>query len=307
MLKQFINKLTSYLEFSTFERRGVFFLLFILLLISGYYYYKNTKVVDVVRVDKEKLEILRSNMDKAFENKSNKAFDSKFRKSVFEESTKSTKIISSFNPNKDDIATMVNHGLPLKVAKNIVNYRNSGGKFRKVQDLNKLFTIDSLLFDKLKDHAIIDFDLNTNEEIRKDIDLEKQKTIIEINQASQEELQTIPGIGPAYAKWIAEYRQKLGGFNSLKQLLEVYKFDQEKYDQVSPYITLNEENLQRININSATKKELAKHPYITYQQAIAIIAFKEQHGKYSSAKDISKIILFTKKDLNRILPYLDVN
>ncbi|MFQ3548846.1 MAG: helix-hairpin-helix domain-containing protein [Armatimonadota bacterium] len=61
---------------------------------------------------------------------------------------------------------------------------------------------------------------------------------ININTASQSELESLPGIGPAYAKRIIEYRNMSGGFKSLEQIMEIKGIGQKTYEKLRPYITL---------------------------------------------------------------------
>ena len=45
--------------------------------------------------------------------------------------------------------------------------------------------------------------------------------LININSASETELDSLPGIGPVYAKRIVEYRQTSGGFKSVEEIKEI--------------------------------------------------------------------------------------
>ncbi len=44
---------------------------------------------------------------------------------------------------------------------------------------------------------------------------------LDINRATAEELETLPGVGPALAERILDYRQKTGGFKKVEELLKV--------------------------------------------------------------------------------------
>jgi len=46
-------------------------------------------------------------------------------------------------------------------------------------------------------------------------------TLIDINHADREELETLHGIGPAKASKIIEYREEYGGFNAVEELMEI--------------------------------------------------------------------------------------
>jgi competence protein ComEA len=50
---------------------------------------------------------------------------------------------------------------------------------------------------------------------------ERQEAKIDVNTAGSAELQTIPGIGPALAARIIDYRREHGPFESVEQLLAV--------------------------------------------------------------------------------------
>ena len=61
---------------------------------------------------------------------------------------------------------------------------------------------------------------------------------INLNQATVEELDTLPGIGPIKARAIIEYRDAVGGFDSLEQLLEVKGIGEATLEKLLPYLTL---------------------------------------------------------------------
>ncbi len=60
---------------------------------------------------------------------------------------------------------------------------------------------------------------------------------ININYASQEELESLPGIGPVLAKRILAYRLKYGFFSSLQDLLKVYGVKPQTLKLIEPYVT----------------------------------------------------------------------
>ncbi len=59
---------------------------------------------------------------------------------------------------------------------------------------------------------------------------------ININRASLSELQKLPGIGPAYAMRILEWREKNGNFTSPGQLLEVKGIGPKRLEKLLPYL-----------------------------------------------------------------------
>ena len=61
---------------------------------------------------------------------------------------------------------------------------------------------------------------------------------ISINSAGSEELECLPGIGPALAQRIVEYRERYGPFRSLKQLKEVKGIGDKLFQRILPFIKL---------------------------------------------------------------------
>ncbi len=60
---------------------------------------------------------------------------------------------------------------------------------------------------------------------------------ININTASQDELQTLPFIGPKIAERIVEYREKQGPFKSIDDLLKIKGIGQKKLEKIRPLVT----------------------------------------------------------------------
>lgn len=133
----------------------------------------------------------------------------------------------------------------------------------------------------------------------------KQPLTVELNSADSLTLQLLHGIGPAYARRIVRYRERLGGFVSTDQLLEVYGFTPELLAHIRPHITLDTTAIKPISINSIGLKELSRHPYIEYYQARDIITLRRKGVTFSSADDLRAVPSMADSTLRRILPYLD--
>jgi competence ComEA-like helix-hairpin-helix protein len=128
--------------------------------------------------------------------------------------------------------------------------------------------------------------------------------IIEINTADSAKLTELHGIGPAFARRIISYRDRLGGFYNKEQLREVFGIDAEKYNELQVQVKVDASKIKRININKVNFDGLSHFPYLSYKQMNAIIQFREQHGDYEKLADMKNIAILNDEILRKIEPYL---
>jgi competence protein ComEA len=61
---------------------------------------------------------------------------------------------------------------------------------------------------------------------------------VNLNTATQAQLETLPGIGPASAKRIIEYREKNGKFKKVEELMNVKGIGEKSFLKLKPMITV---------------------------------------------------------------------
>lgn len=133
----------------------------------------------------------------------------------------------------------------------------------------------------------------------------KNTTTISFWEADSVTLQIVPGIGEKLAGRIIKYRDQLGGLHHADQLKEVFGLKEEAYLAIWEYFDFSPQIHSKIPINSIEIQDLSKHPYISYGEAKVIVAFRNQHGRYTNPEDLLKIKIFKPEWVQKISPYLD--
>jgi competence protein ComEA len=276
------------------NRRGLLLLLFISGLISY-----TPRILAAIAGDPEviitfeELEVIEKEIDSKRELNKGK------KKKVWEARYKSPKAI--FDPNEYTEADWLALGLSQKQTDVVLKFSSRGLKSN--DDLKKIFVIPTELFDLIKDSTYYPVHQSAK---KFDEPTKKEFILVEINSAESDQLKTIPGIGDYFAAKIIEYRLKLGGFTSKEQLLEIWNFSPEKYEDIKDKIVLNPKNVERININTATIDELKSHPYISYKVANSIVKMRLANGDYKVVEDILESKLIDDDLFFKIKSYLKV-
>lgn len=217
----------------------------------------------------------------------------------------------NFDPNQIDVLTWQKLGLSAKQAAAVINYRNKGGKFRKPEDLKRMYTISPEKYAAFEPYIRIENSEQDQRFIKDRFEkvpyVKKELPMIEINAADTLILDQIKGIGATFARRIVKYRERLGGFYKKEQLKEVYGIDSLKFIEMIPQVKIDESLVKKIDVNTATFDQLKSHPYLNYKQINAMIQYRKQHGKFNSIDDLKKVVIFTQENIQRLAPYLNFN
>lgn len=204
-----------------------------------------------------------------------------------------------FDPNDYTLKDWMQIGLSEKQSEVVLKFSERG--IRSAEDLEKIFVFPEQLFKLIEDSLVfVERGSNRTIEVKK----EERNISVDINKSSQEELENIPGIGPFFAKKIIEHRKELGGYVQKVQLLEIWKFDEEKLQEIDRYIILEQFDVRKININQASIEEFKAHPYISYSLANSFVKYREQNGEFVNLEDCKRMKLINEELYKKLQPYL---
>lgn len=80
---------------------------------------------------------------------------------------------------------------------------------------------------------------------------------VNVNTATAQQLQMLPGVGPALAQRMVEYRKQNGDFKSLEQLALVRGIGEKKCESLKPYVALSGETTLATKVHGTRRATAA--------------------------------------------------
>ena len=215
----------------------------------------------------------------------------------------------TFDPNTADSIELLEQGFKPWQVRNMLKYRAKGGKWKKSEDMLKIYGVDSAFYAELEPYIHInDSLLKQTDTLRHDTTIHyalKKDTIIELNTADTTDLKQIRHIGDYVANRIIWYRNKLGGYYTVEQIAEIKDLPEGTFDKIKGNLTVNPELIKKIDINKANVSELSRHPYIRTEQAKQIYKYRREKIRIKDIGEIHDLEIFTEKEWQQLLPYLE--
>jgi competence ComEA-like helix-hairpin-helix protein len=330
MIDRFIQLIRDYFGMSHKETRGFLVLVFLTLLclLLPFLYRVNTdrKLADTSAADQRKLDSLVALMQ--HEEQQTSLRDNPEKNRTTAEHFSEPKLFA-FDPNTVSVREWQQLGLPRWLAERIDKYRSKGGRFRKKDDLLRIYDFPPDLYDQLESYIKLPDQKVANqsttyksiadgEGYERGSGLNSQNNRIatstrpakpvlqpfDINTADTVQLKALKGIGSTLAKRILKFRDALGGFVSVEQFRDIYGLDSLALDELQRFGQIRSAP-RRIPINTASAEELDKHPFLSRRQADILVRYREQHGAYTSAESLRPVRILDAKTIEKIAPYLE--
>lgn len=166
-----------------------------------------------------------------------------------------------FNPNTVSVSDLCRLGFTEKQAESIDSYRKKGGRFWRPGDFAKSYVVSDTLFLRLEKYIDI--------------------PLVDINVADSAAFDALPGIGGYFASKMVAYREKLGGYSDIVQLMEIYHLDEEKFAKFSDLIEVGKRPVP-FRLWSMPADSLRRHPYVRdFRTANAIVLYRNNNPRSS--------------------------
>lgn len=232
----------------------------------------------------------------------------------------------TFDPNTVSYGDLLRLGLTERQAVTLINYRSSGARFRRPEDLARVYGIDSSAAARLGPYINITVDAEKapdrtparssaagasaiadrrspepGEEERASDALPMR---VDLNRCSAYELESLPGIGPVLSVRIIRYRDLLGGFVGTEQLREVYGLDSSVVSLIAPMVTLTFDSVAPLMLDSIPFGALARHPYVGYETARVITRYRTLSDAPLTLGSMVRRKVLSPQQAERLAPYV---
>ena len=290
------NTIKDYFKFSREQRTGIIVLFGIIIALQLIYFFVDFNEIEKEYPVKQKWLSFQSEVD------AQKLLNQNYKSKVY-----------PFNPNFISDYKGYKLGMSVQEIDRLLAFRKEN-KFvnsaKEFQDVTKVS--DSLLsiiapFFKFPDWVNHKKEYKGYKYAQNSTFAKKEKIVlIDINQATKEDLIKINGVGEIISLRILTQKEKLGGFVSMEQLKEVWGLSPEVILNINSHFTIVKlPNLHKIDINNASLKELSQFFYFKYDLAKQIVKYRSMYGDFKNIEDLIKINGFPVEKANFIALYLD--
>jgi len=283
----------SFLTYSKSQRIGILLFFGIIILVQGIYFFYDFTAKETIDKEQSKWLALQSTVD------SLKLDNKNYKPAIY-----------PFNPNFITDFKGYKLGMSVEEIDRLLVYRaqnkfvNSATEFQAVTKVS-----DSLLKAISPFFKFPDWVKNKKNNFqtfpKKDFSKPEKSIVIDINQATKEDLMKVYGIGDKISDRILEQKEKYGAFVSMEQMDDIWGLSPEVIEKLkSSFAVKSVTNCKKININNASVKELTKFPFFRYQLAKDIVVYRTMNGDIS-IEDLSKIKGFPLEKIKIIALYLE--
>lgn len=228
-------------------------------------------------------------------------------------------VLFHFDPNTLAAEGWRKLGLAEKTIHTIRHYLEKGGKFRKPEDIGKIYGLRNEEAERLLPYVRLpSVPQATNHRSDEEPVYERYHThiksakppyadlLIDINRTDTAALQQLPGIGSKLAARIVNFREKLGGFYTVEQVAETYGLPDSTFQKIKSHLQAASPQLTILNINTATADQLKQHPYIRWNGANSIVQYRRQHGNFKAKEDLLQIAAIPPELARKLFFYITV-
>lgn len=278
----------SHFWYNKNQRNGIFFLLLCIILLQFFFFYTDFSVYSIEEISEKEAQIFKAETDSLQKQ---------------QQAEKQPKIFP-FNPNYINDFRGYRIGMNIDELNKLYAFRKKGKFVNSAKEFQKITGVSDSLLKKISPYFKFPEWVVRRNKLQKS----NQKTplvVQDINKATADQLRVIYGIGEKISKRIIAYRTKLQGFSYNNQIYEVWGLDKTvAEDLLKKFQVQSKPTIQKININTATFKQVLKIVYIDYQLCKRIFEYRDEVAELQSIEELKNIDGFPLEKFKKITLYL---
>ena len=292
------NPYKTILTFSKDQRKGILLLFIIIIGLQVAYYFVDFSSDKKQSPEEQNWLSLQTNID-ALKTKENK----------------NTYTIYPFNPNFITDFKGYKLGMKTEEINRLLAFRKQGKFANSPEEFQNVTGISDSLLNVISPYfKFPDWVTNKNQNTNgysktnpnwKEYPKKEALKVLDINQATKEDLMKISGIGDAISDRILLQKDSYGGFVSMDQMNDVWGLSPEVLASLNKYFKISSlPKIKKININNASIKELGQFPYFKYPISKNIVTYRSMNGDLK-IEDLANIKAFPVDKIKIIALYLE--
>lgn len=293
-----MNKLKSLFVFTSDQRKGIFALLFFIIALQFAYFFVDFSIPTNEDPEEQKWLSLQPQVDSMKMDIANK------RPKMY-----------LYNPNFITDYKGYKLGMSVDEIDRLLAFRKENKYVNSSQEFQNVTKISDSLLNVMSPYFKFPDWVNKKKEYKAFKKYPNQAfaknekiVLIDINQATKEDLIKIYGIGEAISVRILKQKEVLGGFVSMEQMKDVWGLSPEVIENLNSHFKVSVlPNFKKIDINNASLKELSQFYYFKYPLAKEIVTYRSMKGNISNIEDLTKIKGFPVDKAKTIELYLAFN
>ena len=275
-----MNKLKSLFVFTSDQRKGIFALLFFIIALQFAYFFVDFSIPTNEDPEEQKWLSLQPQVDSMKMDIANK------RPKMY-----------LYNPNFITDYKGYKLGMSVDEIDRLLAFRKENKYVNSSQEFQNVTKVSDSLLNVMSPYFKFPDWVNNKKEYKEFKKYPNQAfaknekiVLIDINQATKEDLIKIYGIGEAISVRILKQKEVLGGFVSMEQMKDVWGLSPEVIENLNSHFKVSVlPNFKKIDINNASLKELSQFYYFKYPLAKEIVTYRSMKGNISNIEDLTKI------------------
>lgn len=291
------QNIALYFKFTSQQRTGIFFLLILIIVLQLFYFFSDFSQNEKNSPEKEQWLALQPEVD------SLKTIQKNNKPKVY-----------FFNPNFISDYKGYKLGMSLQEIDRLFAFRKENKYVNSAKEFQEVTKISDSLLNAISPYFKFPNWVKNkktaktydNEYVHKSFSKKEKFTILDINQANQDDFMKINGIGEALSLRILKQKESLEAFVSMEQINDVWGLSPEIVLELKKHFRVSSfPKIKKIPVNDASLKELSQFPYFRYTLAKQIVTYRSMNGNIKNIEDLINIKGFPVEKANIIGLYLE--